>query len=71
MRIAPTVVPDSSQQEALKRWAGPRSLPTRQVELAKVVLLAAARQTDLEIAAALRITNQNAARWRKRLLDLV
>src|ERR1044071_3460392 len=63
MRIAPPVVLDASQP-------GPRSLPARQVERAKVVLLAAAGRTDLEIAAALRITNQKAARWRKRFLNL-
>jgi len=51
MRIAPPVVLDSSQQDTLKQWAGSRSLPARQVERAKVVLLAAAGRTDLEIAA--------------------
>jgi transposase len=50
--------------------AGSRSLPARQVERAKVVLLAAAGRTDLEIAAALGISNQKAARWRKRFLRL-
>ena len=42
MRIAPPVVLDASQQETLKQWAGSRSLPARQVERARVVLLAAA-----------------------------
>jgi hypothetical protein len=66
MRIAPPVVLGASQQETLKQWASSRSLPARQVERAKVVLLAAAGKT----AAALRITNQKAARWRKRFLNL-
>ena len=70
MRIAPPVVLNASQRGTLKQWAGSRSLPARQVERAKVVLLAAAGRTDLEIAAALRITNQKAARWRKRFLSL-
>src|SRR6478609_8911811 len=70
MRSAPPVVLNASQQGTLKQWAGSRSLPARQVERAKVVLLAATGQTDLEIAAALRITNQKAARWRKRFLSL-
>src|SRR6516162_6217606 len=70
MRIAPPVVLDASQQEILKQWASSRSLPARQVERAKVVLLAADGRTDLEIAAALRISNQKAARWRKRFLSL-
>jgi hypothetical protein len=70
MRIAPPVVLNASQQETLKQWVGSRSLPVRQVERAKVALLAAAGRTDLEIAAALRITNQKTARWRKRFLSL-
>jgi len=38
------------------------------VELAKIVLLSAAGFQDIEIAAELRISNQKAARWRKRFL---
>jgi transposase len=68
MRVAPPVVLDNSQQQALEQWARSRSLPARQVERAKVVLLAAEGKTDLEISAALRISNQKAARWRKRFL---
>ena len=41
MRIAPPVVLDASQRETLQQWARSRSLPARQVERAKVVLLAA------------------------------
>jgi transposase len=70
MRIAPAVVIDISQQKTLEQWAKSRSLPARQVERAKVVLLAAEGQSDLEISAALRISNQKAARWRKRYLRL-
>jgi len=68
MRVAPLVVLDNSQHQALEQWARSRSLPARQVERAKVVLLAAEGKTDLEIAAALRISNQKAARWRIRFL---
>ena len=68
MRVAPAVVVDDSQQQALEQWARSRSLPARQVERAKVILLAAEGKTDLEISAALRISNQKAARWRKRFL---
>jgi transposase len=70
MRVAPLVVLDTSQEKTLEHWARSRSLPARQVERAKVVLLAAEGQSDLEIAAALRISNQKAARWRKRFLRL-
>jgi transposase len=70
MRVAPPVLIDSSQKGMLERWARSRSLPARQVERAKVVLLAAEGKSDLEIAASLRISNQKAARWRKRFLKL-
>jgi transposase len=70
MRVAPPVIIAPSQREILQQWARSRSLPARQVERAKVVLLAADGKTDLEIAASLGISNQKAARWRKRFLRL-
>jgi transposase len=70
MRVAPPVTPDRSQREILQQWARSRSLPARQVERAQVLLLAADGKTDLEIAASLQISNQKAARWRKRFLQL-
>jgi transposase len=69
MRVAPPLVIDPSQRETLQQWARSRSLPARQVERAKIVLLAAEGKTDLEIAASLNISNQKAARWRKRFLQ--
>lgn len=70
MRVAPPVKIDDSQRETLAQWARSRSLPARQVERAKVILLAADGKTDLEIAASLHMTNKKAARWRKRFLKL-
>ena len=70
MRVAPPIVLDAPQQKTLEQWAKSRSLPARQIERAKLVLLAAEGKTDLEIAAALHISNQKAARWRKRFLRL-
>src|SRR5690242_14720368 len=70
MRVAPPVIIDPSHRETLQQWARSRSLPARQVERAKVVLLAADGKTDLEIAANLTISNQKAARWRRRFLQL-
>ena len=70
MRIAPRVVLTEDQERTLHQWARGRSLPTRQVERARVVLLAAAGKQDLEIASAVGISNQKAARWRKRFLDM-
>ena len=70
MRVAPPVVIDSSQKGILEQWARSRSLPARQVERARVVLLASEGRTDLEIAEQLRIGNHKVARWRKRFLQL-
>ncbi len=70
MRVAPPVTLHRSQRETLQQWARSRPLPARQVERAKIVLLAAEGKTDLEIAASLKISNQKAARWRKRYLRL-
>src|SRR5262245_26493461 len=70
MRVAPPVIIDSSQKGILEQWARSRSLPARQVERAKVVLLACEGKSDLEIAASLRIGNHKVARWRKRFLKL-
>ena len=41
MRVAPAVVIDDSQKETLTQWARSRTLSARQVERARVVLLAA------------------------------
>ncbi len=68
MRVAPAVVLTEEQEQTLQHWARSRSLPARQVERAQVVLLAASGKQDLEIADELGISNQKAARWRKRFL---
>src|SRR5277367_1405214 len=70
MRVAPAVVLEEGQQETLERWTRGRSLPARLVERAGIVLRAAAGKQDLEIAADLGISNQKAARWRKRFLEM-
>ncbi len=70
MRVAPRVELSEDQERALQQWARGRSLPARQVERARVVLLAAAGKQDLEIAAVIGISNQKAARWRKRFLKM-
>ena len=68
MRVAPAVVLTEDQKQTLQQWARARSLPARQVERARVILLAAAGKQDLEIADEIGISNQKAARWRKRFL---
>jgi transposase len=70
MRVAPTVVLTEDQERTLQQWARGRSLPARQVERARVVLSAAAGKQDVEIACEIGISNQKAARWRKRFLKM-
>jgi transposase len=69
MRVAPTVALTDDERQTLEQWARGRSLPARQVERARIVLLAAAGEQDIDIATRLRITNQKAARWRRRFLE--
>lgn len=69
MRVAPLVVLDIEHRKTLEQWGRSRSLPMRQVQRAQIILLAAAGKQDLEIAAELNISNQKAARWRKRFVQ--
>jgi transposase len=68
MRVAPPVILNTEQRQALERQARARSLPARLVERSRIVLLAAEGKQDLEIAATLEITPKKAARWRARFL---
>jgi transposase len=70
MRVAPAVELTGDQRSMLEQWARGRSLPARQVERARIVLMAANGELDVAIAAKLGITNQKAARWRARFLEL-
>lgn len=69
MRVAPLVRLEPQEREELKRVARTRSLPARQVERARMILLAAEGKQDQEIAEELGITPKKAARWRRRFLD--
>jgi transposase len=69
MRVAPPVILNSEQRQALEQCARARSLPLRLVERARIVLLAAEGRKDKEIAAELNMTAHKVARWRNRYLD--
>src|SRR5437868_1113932 len=69
MRVAPPVALNDQQRKILGQWARSRSLPIRKVQRAQIILLAAEGKRDLEIAATVNISNQKAARWRKRFLQ--
>ena len=70
MRIAPKVIVSTEQRAQLESWAKGRRVPVRLAQRARIVLLAADGQRDLEIADELDIGRRNAARWRQRFLDL-
>jgi transposase len=69
MRVAPKVELNPEMREELKRVARTRSLPARQVERARIILLAAEGRQDQEIGQELGITAKKAARWRQRYLE--
>ena len=70
MRIAPAIRLSPEQRTVLESQARSRSLPVRVAERARIVLLAASGQQDLEIAARMAITPKKVSRWRKRFLVL-
>ena len=70
MRIAPAIELSSEQRAALEQWARGRSLPSRVVERARIVLRAAAGEQDKAIAQDLGMTPKKVSRWRRRYLTL-
>jgi transposase len=68
VRIAPIITLNPQQKMQLQAWARARSWPQRQVERARIILLAAAGKQDIAIAGELRISRQKAARCRRRFL---
>jgi transposase len=69
MRVARPVSLTPEELQSLKQQARARSLPTRQVERARIVLLAADGWQDKQIAVKLGISEDKAARWRRRFLE--
>jgi transposase len=68
MRVAPSVSLTAEQRRTLERMARQRTLATRVVERAKIVLAAADGLDDQDVAKRLGITRRTAARWRARFL---
>src|SRR5437867_13375868 len=69
MRTAPKVWLTQEQQDDFERFARSRTLAARLVQRARIVLMAAARKPDQEIAQALGIARQTAALWRGRFVE--
>ena len=68
MRVAPTVVIEPAERAQLVEWSRGRSLPSRLVERARIVLGAADGRTNLQIADELSIHQRTVALWRRRFL---
>ena len=68
MRTAPRVELSPEQRTALEQLARQRSAPSRLVERARIVLLAAEGLENRQIALRMAITPEKAARWRNRFL---
>src|SRR4051794_18378442 len=69
MRAATPITLSSEQRFFLERQSRARSLPSREVERARIVLRAADGLQNQEIAVELGITPEKVARWRNRFLD--
>jgi transposase len=69
MRVARPISLLSQQRLLLEQQSRSRSLPARQVERARIVLRAADGWRNQQIAEALGITPEKAARWRNRFLE--
>ena len=69
MRFAPSVAITAEQRDELESVARARPLPSRFVERALIVLLAADGRQDKEIADLSRLTPKKVARWRARFLQ--
>ena len=68
MRVAHPVTLNPEQRKTLEQYSRSRSMESRIVERARILLRAADGLQDKQIAEELNITPQRAARWRKRFL---
>ncbi|HUT92124.1 MAG TPA: IS630 family transposase [Thermoguttaceae bacterium] len=69
MRIAQPIVLTDEERRTLERWSRGRSRPVRQMERAKMVLMAAEGSMNRDIAKALGTDSHTVARWRGRFLE--
>ena len=68
MRVAPLVSLDDATREAIESLAKSRKAPYREVERARIILLAASGFQNQQIGSELKLTPEKAARWRERYL---
>lgn len=61
---------ESSEQATLETWARSRSMPLRQVQRAKIILMAVSGKNNKDIAATLGLSRPTIQLWRERFLAL-
>jgi transposase len=69
-RTAQSIILDDTERATLERWTRGRSLPLRQVQRAKIILMASNGTTNQDIAAALELSRPTVQLWRDRFLAL-
>jgi transposase len=69
MRVAPPILLTDEQRQALAAAAASRTASVRFAQRAKMILLAADGNQDIEIAAQVGLQRQAVARWRRRFLE--
>lgn len=69
-RTTQPVTLESTEQATLDTWARSRTLPLRQVQRAKIILMAASGTSNKEIAATLGLSRPTIQLWRERFLAL-
>jgi len=69
-RTAPPVLLDTNERATLGTWSRSRSLPLRQVQRARIILMAADGTPNQDIAAALGQSRPTIQLWRERFLAL-
>lgn len=68
MRVAPAITLSEEDRKALESWARGRSTPARQVQRARIVLLAADGMENIDIADEVGTDRQTVGRWRTRFV---
>ena len=66
MRIAPTITLTEPDRRTLESWSRGRSTPARLVQRARIVLLAADGEENIDIAREVGTDRQTVGRWRTR-----
>jgi DNA-binding NarL/FixJ family response regulator len=70
MRTAQAIILENKECTTLETWARGRSIAMRQVQRAKIILMAANGSTNKEIAGTLGLSRPTIQLWRERFLAL-